>query len=169
MKVKRNPVAAVYSLVGGIVFSGIEVFYIWLMVVVSPPSDIMLPLVLIGCCGGANAILGWYGYALFSSNIEITPEGLKIDRPFRSCKLVKWEECPSIGIRGYNYGIFHLVYFSRAKPDPCLSQRQYDKEIDKDWSIITIGYSPRVMEEILRYVPKDRIRGYETLRASTKF
>ena len=169
MKVKRNPVVAGYSLVGGIVFSVMEVFYIWLLVVGSPPSDIMLPLVLLGCGGGTCVVILWYYYALFSSNIEITPEGLKIDRPFRSCKLIKWEECPSIGIRGYYYGIFHLVYFSSAKPDPCLSPRQYDKEIDKDWSIITIGYSPRVMEEILRYVPKDRIRGYEKLQNSTKF
>ena len=126
-------------------------------------------LVLMGCWWGVEVVILWYYYALLSSNIEITPEGLKIDRPFRSCKLVKWEEYPSIGIRGYNYGIFHVVYFSRVKPDPCLSQRQYDKEIDKDWSIITIGYSPRVMEEILRYVPKDRIRGYEKLQNSTKF
>ena len=38
MKVKRNPVAAVYCLVGGIMFFVIEMLYIWLLLYQPPPA-----------------------------------------------------------------------------------------------------------------------------------
>ena len=89
----------------------------------------------------------------YTSTVTVSKEGITLNSKLRGIVHLDWEQCGTIGIFGYNWGLNGVLLFSRERhiftsQDDC---RKFANKNHK--TIISVQYTPEIFAEIEKFAP----------------
>lgn len=143
MSFKMNPIASSACMLGAIVYSVIDVFFI-LLYALGAKSQIMLGMILLGV-GLVGLLIALY--FSFKKTVVIDQQGVRVIRNKRIECSIPWEACKEVGLYRYYYGRMLMVYFSRT----AFTKQQILYRRPK--GVILLNYSEDVLQQVKLCAP----------------
>ncbi len=154
MKFKQNALISKMCCIGAIVYSILTLIFAVLISMSENIQDSLLVLFKIAGSLMVCIIVVMICFAIeYASEVIISPEGVLLNSRFHGAKMIKWGDCHSIGILGYNYGSNGTLVFSREK-QIYSSQRDCCQSVRKDKSAILVNYTPQLFDAVQRFAPR---------------